>query len=266
MSPARLFDTHCHLFEHGFSGRAGVLLRGVGQEVIAYERYRQEFGIERSFVIGYEGEPRYRGNTDYLDSLAGARPWLVPLGFAAVGHALPARRAVSAYVSTRDDGRWLADALEAADPAPSVLSLNARPAALDALADAVRSAEGTWFLISHLGLPGPAASRGAAEAALEPLTRLAGLPHVTVKLSGQYAASLVDYPHPDVQHLVDLVADRFGSHALTWGSDFAPCLEHVTLGEAVECVLPTGASAAEHDAIFFGTADRFATHYLGASA
>jgi hypothetical protein len=262
--PGRLFDTHCHLFEHGFHGRTGILLKGTGEELSVYERYRAEFGIERSLVVGYEEPDRYRGNSAYLDGLAASREWLVPLGFAAVGHPLPARRAVSAYVSTSDDGRWLGDALAAAAEPPAVVSLNARPDALAVLAASIREHDRTWFLVSHLGLPGPTGSRSAAEAALAPLLALAGSPNVSVKLSGQYAASLVGYPHPDVQGLVDLVADRFGVDALTWGSDFSPCLEHVTLEEAVECVLPTGSSPAESESIYFGNADRLFTHYLGA--
>ncbi len=266
MIPARLFDTHCHLFEHGFYGQTGILLTGTGEELFAYERYRAEFGIERAFVVAYEEPTRYRGNSAYLDGLAATREWLVPLGFAAVDDPLPARKAVSAYVSTPGEGRWLAEALAAAVDPPAVVSLNARPDALHELVPSIRALEGTWFLVSHLGLPGPSPSRDAAELSLSPLLALAGSPNVSVKLSGQYAASLVGYPHPDVQHLVDVVADRFGLDALTWGSDFSPCLEHVTLQEAVECVLPTGLGSSDSEAIYFGNAERLFTHYLGASA
>lgn len=264
MIPPRLFDTHCHLFEHGFHGRAGVLLRGRGEELATYERYRTEFGIERSLVVGYEEAHRYRGNTEYLDRVRQTRPWLVPLGFAAVGAPLPARAAVSAYVTTADDARWFIDAID--HHAPAVVSLNVRPEALAVLSGAIRRHPSTWFLISHLGLPGPTASREQAEVALASLQTLAGLDHVSVKLSGQYAASVTGFPHRDVQHLVDLVADRFGIPALTWGSDFSPCLEYVTAQEAVACVLPTGISDSERDAIYFGNADRQFAHYFGVTA
>lgn len=260
----RLFDTHCHLFERGFHGSTGVLLRGRDAELHAYERYRAEFGIERSLVIGFEGERRYRGSNDYAQRLAAERPWLIPVPFVAVGSALRGR-AVSAYVSTAADGRWLAAELDSGD-APAVLSLNARPEALAAAAPALRAAEDTWVLVSHLGLPGPVPSEPVARQRLDPLLSLAGLDHVTVKLSGHYAASALGYPHPDVQPIVDLIADRFGAARLTWGSDFSPCLEHITFSDAVDCVLPSGASAAERDAILFGTADRLSDHYLGVPA
>lgn len=260
----RLFDTHCHLFERGFSGSTGVLLRGRHAELHAYERYRSEFAIERSLVLGFEGEAGYLGSNAYLESLSVGRPWLIPVPFVAVGSPLSGR-AACAYVSTADDGQWLAAELGRRD-APALLSLNARPEALAAAAPALRAAGGTWILVSHLGLPGPAPSLLAAIERLEPLLSLAAADHVTVKLSGQYAASSLGYPHPDVQPIVDLVADRFGGHRLTWGSDFSPCLEHVTFAEAVDCVLPSGASPTERDAILFSTADRLYHHYLGVPA
>lgn len=263
MSRTRLFDTHCHLFEHGFHGSTGVLLRGIGEELAAYERYRAEFGIERSLVVGYEEPGRYRGNNDYLLRLAATRDWLVPLLFASAQAPAPEHRGLSAYASTREEAQSVAAMLEAAD-APAVVSLNARPEALAELAPVIRRLERTWFLVSHLGLPGPVDSTEEARERLSPLLGLAGLPNVTVKLSGQYAASVVGYPHPDVQSLVDLVAERFGADALTWGSDFSPCLEHVTFAESVDCVLPSGASESERDDILFGTADRLFDHYLGA--
>lgn len=255
-----LFDTHCHVFEHGFHGRTGVLLRGRGRELEEYERFRAEYRITRSLVIGYD-EGGYAGNSDYIEGLAPTRPWMVPLRYAIPGG--PWSEMASAYAADASTGAALAESLAAAEP-PTVLSLNATPEALATLEPALRGLEGTWVLVSHLGLPGPVGSAAAARDRLEPLLRLAGLPHVSVKLSGQYAASAAAHPHDDVGVLVDLVADAFGVGALVWGSDFSPCLDYVSLEEAVECLLPAGAGAGERHDILFGNADRSFHRYAGA--
>lgn len=240
-----IFDTHCHLFEHGFDGRTGVLLRGRGAELEAYERFRAEYEIAKSLVIGYDGDG-YAGNSDYIEGLTGE--WIVPLRY---GGDLGFAR------SPGGAGVYAAEA-------PGILSLNVTPEAIAELEPRIRALEDTWVLISHLGLPGPVDSLDAAKTRLAPLLRLAGLPHVSVKLSGQYAASTVGYPHGDARVLVDLVAEAFGTSALVWGSDFSPCLEFVSLEEAVECLLPAGASAAEQHDILFGNADRSFHQYAGA--
>lgn len=243
-----LFDTHCHLFEHGFHGSTGVLVRGRGRELEEYERFREEYRIAKSLVVGYDGDG-YAGNSEYVAGLAETRDWVVPLRYA-TGSDLDFARSPAGWGY--------------ASRAPGILSLNASPEALAELEPSIRAADDTWVLISHLGLPGPVASEAAARERLEPLLRLAGLPHVSVKLSGQYAASTSGYPHDDARVLVDIVAEVFGTAALVWGSDFSPCLEFVSLEEAVECLLPAGASAAERHDILFGNADRSFHQYAGA--
>lgn len=259
--PAELFDTHCHLFEHGFHGRGGVLLRGPGRELEEYERFRAEYRITRSLVIGYDAGG-YAGNSRYIAGLAETRSWMVPLRFAAPGG--PFSGAVSAYVADAGAAAALAGALGAEPDPPAILSLNAPPEALAVLEETIRRLESTWVLVSHLGLPGPVGSAREARARLAPLVRLAGLPQVSVKLSGQYAASGTAHPHDDVRVLVDSVADAFGVGALVWGSDFSPCLEAVSLEQAVACLLPAGAGADDRHDILFGNAERSFHRYAGA--
>ena len=78
MTPAA--DAHLHLFAEGYeAGFAGPI--GTGAELVAYERLRGQFGIERGLVVVYEGEPAYAGNNEYVLTLAGERPWIAPLAY-----------------------------------------------------------------------------------------------------------------------------------------------------------------------------------------
>lgn len=264
---SELFDTHCHLFEHGFEGRTGVLLRGRDRELAEYERFRVEYGVARSLVVGYD-EDGYAGNSAYIAGLAASRPWLVPLTYRrpeSLGAVAPGER-IAVYVTDRDAAGPVAEAIGAwvaHGGAPAILSLNATPGALALIAPPLADLDTTWCLVSHLGLPGPVASAAEAQERLAPLWPLAGRDHVSVKLSGQYAASSLGYPHDDVRVLVDLLADRLGAAALVWGSDFSPCLDAITLEEAVECALPTGASAIERHDILYGNAARHLDRFAG---
>ena len=264
-----LFDTHCHLFERGFHGRYGFMLRAQGDELAAYERFRDEFTITRSLVVGYEEPNRYRGNTDYIVGLSAQRDWIVPLRFVSADRAIRRGDAVSIYAGDAVGAEMAAATLDAADASgatPSIVSLNAVPEALQLLAPTIRRLENTWFLISHLGLPGPVDSAPDARARLTPVLALADVSHVSVKLSGQYAASVGGYPHDDAQVIVDVVADAFGTAQLVWGSDFSPCLEYVSFDEAIHCLLPRGVNPQERAQILSGNATRMFTHYHGAAA
>lgn len=269
MSETELFDTHCHLFERGYHGRYGFLLGARGEELAAYERFRAEFSITRSLVIGYEEQDLYRGNNAYIAGLAAERDWIVPVRFVAPNGAAGRGEAISIYAGDLASAREAAAILEAAEASaenPAIVSLNAVPEALDVLAPVMRRLENTWFLVSHMGLPGPIASLAAARDRLAPLIDLADCAHVSVKLSGQYAASTGGYPHEDVQVIVDLVAEAFGTGSLVWGSDFSPCLEYVSFDEAIDCLLPTGVSSRERADILSGNATRMFDHYYGAAA
>lgn len=264
MSAPELFDTHCHLFERGYHGRFGFLVSARGDELNSYERFRDEFGISRSLVVGYEEPDRYQGNNDYIQALAAERDWLVPLRFVAPGGVTEAGDAISIYAGDESSARSAATQLDAAaraGSAPAIVSLNAVPEAIAVLAPAIRRLENTWVLVSHLGLPGPVDTAAGARERLAPLLALADCDHVSVKLSGQYAASAGGYPHEDAQVIVDVLADSFGIAPLVWGSDFSPCLEFVSFDEAVHCLLPEGASQRERADILAGNAMRMFENY-----
>ncbi|WP_168211658.1 amidohydrolase family protein [Ruania zhangjianzhongii] len=265
-TPAKLFDTHCHLFETGFEGPNGVRMPAHDEELDAYQRFRRSAGIEHSLVVGYD-EGGYAGNSGYLGTLAATREWLSPLRFTPNGGEVATR--ASAYPGDPKHAEQLAAQLIAqasAGRAPSIVSLNAPPAAVAALTPAIRQLENTWFLIAHLGLPGPITNPAEVRDRLAPVLSLAGTANVTVKLSGQYAATTGGHPHTDVQPIVDTLAEVLGINALVWGSDFSPCLDFITFDQAVDCVLPAGVTTEEAHAIYFQNAHQNFELFAGANA
>ena len=61
-----------HLFADGYVGVRGSSPAG-GDELAAYDAFRQQHGIERALLLGYEGEPPYRGNNAHVLALARRR-------------------------------------------------------------------------------------------------------------------------------------------------------------------------------------------------
>jgi len=228
-----LADAHIHLFEHGFPVTP-LAEDGPHAELAAYERLRDEFGIEHALVVGYEGASFGTGNNRYIRHLATTRPWM-----STVAH-LPAAETsaitlaqvfdaghvgVSLYLLNGADTAavrgWPASSWAVLERAAAVVSLNAAPAAhADAAAIARRHPQ-VRFVWSHLGLPGP----GAAPASLTDMLATAELGNCWVKLSGGYAidrAGTSDAAGP----IVSAVLGAFGASRVVWGSDFAPVLRH----------------------------------------
>lgn len=257
-TPTKLFDTHCHFFRTGFEGTNGVRMPAPDEELQAYERFRTAAGVERSLVVGYDEGP-YAGNSDYIESLAADRSWITPLTFTA--SAGEPSKLASAYLGDVESAdQFVANLLSGAEAgrAPSIASLNATPAAIAVLEPVLRKLEETWFLIAHLGLPGPDASGTGSSERYAPVLSLSGASNVSVKISGQYAASNGSYPHVDLQPMIDEMADVLGVSALVWGSDFAPVLDYVPLDHAIACILPSGISNEEMQAIYYQNAkDKF---------
>ncbi len=230
-------DAHIHLFEHGFSGA-----RPPGAELADYERLRRRHDIDCAVVVGYEGEPLFSGNNEYVLTLAGEHDWIVPLYYLHPDHAdadevrqalQRGARGFSLYTGADATvaGRIPREVWEMLAAHRSLLSVNATPAALPSLAPiAAALGEGT-LLISHLGLPGraPAAGDDPGDRMAE-LVRLAPHDNVLVKLSGLYA---IDPVHPHSGAVADTVAvlDAFGPHRLVWGSDFSPGLDALSEDE-----------------------------------
>lgn len=244
------FDAHIHLFEHGYSGT-----RDAGAELAEYEQARTVYRIARALVVGYEGDPQFAGNNDYILRLAAKRDWIVPLYY------LDAQRATAAEVHDAVDrgaqgfSLYLGSAAELAASIPSEvwtalaahrapLSVNVAPEALASLSDVASALDGAPLVVSHLGLPGtPTGAHAATLTRMTNLLRLAAHDNVLVKLSALYAIDPV-YPHESAQEHVRLAIDAFGPERLVWGSDFAPGLDVVsgeelfTLPDWVEAQFP----------------------------
>ncbi|MCX4471888.1 Amidohydrolase [Micromonospora sp. MW-13] len=266
-------DAHLHLFADGYPGRYGRSPAG-GDEFAVYQTLRREHGIDRALVVGYEGEPGFAGNNAHLARLAAEHDWIAPLaylpatgtdrngldrlrtaGFVGVAAYLPDPASADAFAD------WAAGDAGPLNAAATVVSLNAGPEAIGRLGPALAALDGCVVLFSHLGLPGrqPAApTPAAAGARLAPLTELAALPHVGVKVSGLYAVSdpAHDHPHAAARPFVDLLLDRFGTRRLYWGSDFSPSLDHVSFAQTLHPVGLDQLSAAEAADVFGGNLRR----------
>ncbi|QOC92097.1 amidohydrolase family protein [Micromonospora craniellae] len=255
-------DAHLHLFADGYPGRYGRSPAG-GQEIAAYQDIRRAHGIDRALVVGYEGEPRFAGNNDYLAGLAARHTWIAPVAYVPPGGPADGQLArwwaagfvgMAAYLT--DDAQadrftaWATGLAAELRAARAVISLNVTPAATRRLGPALAALDECPVLVSHLGLPGsqptPPSPQQAAEI-LAPLLDLARLPHVGVKISGLYAVSDPPHawPHPAARPFVELLLGRFGSRRLYWGSDFPPSLDHVSFVQTLEPVGLDGLSPTE---------------------
>ena len=260
-------DAHLHLFRNGFAGVLGVSPT-CGDELLVYERLRSHHGIERALVIGYEGEPRYAGNNDYVVSLAETRHWIAPLVYLSVHSPPPVQQLArwrergaagfAVYLLDATDARalctWPPATLAALGRRQPIISVNAQPAALAVFKDTADSLGGCRILVSHLGLPGRYArppSLPDARTRLAALLALAPMPHVAVKLSGLYAISDPphDFPHTAAQPFVDLVLEAFGPSRLLWGSDFSPALDFVSFSQVADVRVLGSCSAGEVEEI-----------------
>ena len=254
----KLADAHMHLFRGGYAERYGSAWAN-RDEVALYEALRRAHGIERSLVIGYEGQPKFRGNNRDLASWAKSHPWITPLTFQPVallptlihlsGLCRQGFVGLSLYAMSSDDveclDRWPSSVKQRLNQQRSIVSLNTRPESLRQLEPFLAQLDQCTILISHLGSPGrftTPPSRREAKRILQPLRSLAGLPQVGVKISGLYAISQPShaYPHLSARPLIQQLYDDFGPARLYWGSDFSPALEHVSFAQTIDPLLAFG--------------------------
>ncbi|WP_431916058.1 amidohydrolase family protein [Micromonospora wenchangensis] len=262
-------DAHLHLFADGYPGRYGRSPAG-GDELAVYRTLRHEHGIARALVVGYEGGPEFTGNNRHLARLAAEHDWIAPLAYVPVTGVDPAgldriRSAgftgLAAYLpdpaAADTFADWLTRTATVLADTATLLSLNAPPEAAGRLGRALAALDGCPVLFSHLGLPGryPAVPDPQVAAdRLAPLTDLARLPHVGVKVSGLYAVGdpAEGYPHPAARPFVETLLHHFGAQRLYWGSDFAPSLDHVSFAQTLHPVGLDGLSAAEAADVYGG--------------
>jgi hypothetical protein len=230
-------DAHVHLFANGFSGSFGRLLH---DEAALYEQLRQHFGIERALVVGYEGEAAYIGNNAYILALARDRPWIAPLAYLRSEPAPATESLRRLGMPARSAIRCLSDAPEASrrrqpqavmrelQRQRAIISLNATPAATDAIAPFIDARR------MHLPLQSPRASRTVPTRANAARSRrgcsllaLAERQNVAVKLSGLYAITSRPTTTAHGSSGGRRRRPRSFDPRLCWGSDFAPALEFV---------------------------------------
>lgn len=249
-----------HLFRPGYVDKWTESCRRVlPDEVTLYEALAREHGIKRALVVGYEGQPAYRGNNRYIARLAATHAWMRPVAFATGPKQLTVPRleqwraqgfvGVSMYLfsdlliadlKATPDQTW-----EWMTRRRFLISVNSRGRFLNGWRLVMGRHPALRVIVSHLGLPTAVSSSptdSVTRRNLKSVLALAKYPSVHVKLSAFYALTVpgFDYPHcaawPYVKHLVE----AFGVRRLLWGSDFCPCLEHVGFAQTygLFCEMP----------------------------
>ncbi|MBL8582757.1 MAG: amidohydrolase family protein [Rhizobiaceae bacterium] len=244
-----IFDSHLHLFRHGYRfGRESPLQ---GQtDVDAYEALMARHGIGGGIVVCYEAHGIDPGNNAYVRGLAAERPWITSVAYLDA-NAPPDPEAIERLLSDGHAGialyladadaanalaRWPAGSWQLLSRSRAIVSLNARPQAIAALEPIVVGASGCQFLFAHLGLPGAQEQRPSiaiARQGLAPLLSLASVGNVGVKISGLYAVDPRP-PHAGAAAFVEALVEVFRPTDLHWGSDFSPALEFVSFEDSLE--------------------------------
>jgi predicted TIM-barrel fold metal-dependent hydrolase len=258
LATVALSDAHVHFFSRGYRCRygAGWARR---DEVAAYDALRRVHGIDLALVVGYERERRYRGNNHDIASWGKRHSWMACLASVdprrgptlATLHAFWEQGFIglSIYCASLGDAHgvagWSKRVIGALNERRAVLSFNVVPEATGALAAGLRCLDGCNCLISHLGLPGQfpgTPTRDAIRRRLRALFALASYGHIGVKLSGLYAVSSPPhaYPHGAARPMIQELASRFGGDRLYWGSDYPPCLDHVSFVQTIDCLVENG--------------------------
>jgi predicted TIM-barrel fold metal-dependent hydrolase len=247
-------DAHIHLFEGAYQGGSLASRPGVTiDEVALYAALAMEHRGARALVVGYEGEAWARGNNAHVAKLAARHEWVAPVAFVDLSKAPD----LSALERMRDQGfvglslyvfgEAQASALGEVPDAiwdwlvrnRWLVSVNSRGMHWSAWLPILEKHADLRLIVSHLGLPGRFARPPAKEVAREAMSgvlALARFPGARVKLSGFYAISDPPhgYPHAAAWPCVALLKEAFGANRLLWGSDFSPCLDHVTFSQAVD--------------------------------
>jgi predicted TIM-barrel fold metal-dependent hydrolase len=244
-----IFDSHLHLFSHGYNGFPGTSPLGSRSDIEAYEALMAAYGIDGGLVVCYEAEGIDPTNNAFVRELATTHSWIASVAYLDAAVAPPAHIVaglldaghIGIAVYLPDEAAALALAgwprvtWRLLSDRRAIVSLNARPAAIRKLDATVAAAQGCQFLFSHLGLPGRQEKRvGQAEATriLEPLLRVAGAGNVGVKISGLYAIDPVA-PHVAARPFVDALLEWVPPADLHWGSDFSPALGFVSFEDTL---------------------------------
>lgn len=245
-------DAHMHLFSPGYVDRLPASCRRAApDELTLYEALAQRSRITQALVIGYEGEPAYLGNNEYLARVAQAHPWLRPTAYVARPEELSVQ-----WLQTWEKRKFVGLSMYLFDEAVQrslqqvpadcwnwivsrrwLVSVNSRGGYWNAWASVLERFPELRLLASHLGLPEPQGRPPAMPMArdlMQPLLGLARFPAVHVKLSAFYALAQPSHawPHSAAWPYAQCALAQFGERRLLWGSDFSPSLEHVSFDQA----------------------------------
>jgi predicted TIM-barrel fold metal-dependent hydrolase len=246
-------DAHIHLFEHGYRGsftaRPGVKI----DEPALYESLAKDHGVKAALVVGYEGEKWAEGNNAFLATMVARHAWVRPVAFVdptkppsvdALEHFRVEKFVgLSFYiyddagvkaVQAMDDHVWAWLAAH-----KWLISLNSRGPFIRGWEPIINRHPELRLILSHLGLPPKvreAPKPDEARRAMSDILALAQHRHAHVKLSGFYAVTDPghDYPHRAAWPYVQALVEAFGVDRLHWGSDFVPCLDHLTYPQTLD--------------------------------
>lgn len=265
----KLADAHIHLFRRGYAARYGPAFARTN-ELQLYAAMRQEHGIGRALVVGYEGDRAFAGNNNDLATWRSRNDWIAALAYCHAARPpsladLQKRRRSFVGIALYAMSPEIAQAL-CAWPMPvtdwlaahrSIISINVRAQFLPMLREFLRRLDGCAVLLSHLALPGSfrkPPTRAAARRIYVNVRATAAMPWVGVKVSGLYAISRPshDYPHRSAHPFTQQAYDAFGPRRLYWGSDFSPSLEHVSFAQTIDAVKQAPIPARDLPAIMGG--------------
>lgn len=241
-------DAHLHFFYPGYVATLPETCRRVQpDEVTLYAALAEKHGVRQVLAVAYEGSDWAAGNNDYVASLAAERAWIRPVAFVHDPAGLSVERlenwqqqrfvGLSLYLFSEEQGAALrgvpAEVWTWLVQRRWLLSVNSRGEHWRAWPPVLEQHPDLRVVVSHLGLP-PAVAQAPdavdAAVALKTVLALAKYPGPRVKLSGFYALTQpgYDYPHRAAWPYVLALMQAFGVPRLLWGSDYSPCLEHLS--------------------------------------
>jgi L-fuconolactonase len=241
-------DAHIHLFEGGFresfAARDGVAI----DEALCFNTLATDHDVSAALVVGYQGLDWCKDNNQFIAAARNDYTWInlvafieldTPLTIAALeGWQEQGFIGVSLYVADEtavtalsgisfDCWHWLNDH-------NWLVSVNSRGDAWNAWLPILEEVPALGLLASHLGLPPPVSEpvpeTDETRLLMQSVLELAAFPGAHVKLSGYYAATRPrhDFPHRVAWPYTEALRDAFSVDRLLWGSDFSPCLDHLT--------------------------------------
>ncbi len=221
-----------------------------------YDRLATTHGIAKVFVASVDNE-----NDEFIAAAAQTYEWCRPAAFftpstlsTAALESLESKygsgtfTGIAMYLSEADS-----DALLAVDSAVWqwlirrhwLVSCNNSGTGWAAWVQILRLCPTLRLLASHMGLPGAAPAHERTEPASaeecesrlgQHLLELAQFPGPRVKLSAFYSSTAPshDFPHVQAFGYVQALLKHFGAARLCWGSDFSPCLFHVSFQQTID--------------------------------